>query len=34
VFTGFWLGGPSGGDLDVSGKITLRWILGKQGSMG
>jgi hypothetical protein len=37
VFTGFCLGGPKGrdhwDDLGVCGKITLRWILGRQGSM-
>jgi len=38
VFTEFWLGGPKGKDhwedLDVSGRITLRWTLGKWGFMG
>jgi hypothetical protein len=38
VFTGFWLGGPKGADhwedLGVGGRITLRWTLGRQGSMG
>jgi hypothetical protein len=38
VFTEFWLGGPKGKDhledLDVGGKITLRWTLGRWGSMG
>jgi hypothetical protein len=33
VFTRFWLGGPKGRDhwkdLGVSGKITLRWTLGR-----
>jgi hypothetical protein len=33
VFTQFWLGGPKGGDdwedLDMGGRITLRWILGR-----
>jgi hypothetical protein len=33
VFTGFWLGGPKGRshwkDLGVSGRITLRWTLGR-----
>jgi hypothetical protein len=33
-----WLGGPKGRDhwkdLGVSGRITLRWSLGRQGSMG
>jgi len=32
VFTGFWLGGPKGRgyweDLDLGGRITLKWILG------
>jgi hypothetical protein len=31
MFTGFWLGGPKGRyhwkDLDIDGRITLRWIL-------
>jgi hypothetical protein len=31
VFTGFWLGGPKSRDhsedLDVGGRITLRWTL-------
>jgi hypothetical protein len=35
---GFWLGGPKvrgyWKDLDVGGKITLRWTLGRQESMG
>jgi hypothetical protein len=38
VLTGFWLGGPKARDhcedLGVSGRITLRWTLGRQGSMG
>jgi hypothetical protein len=38
VFTGFWVGGPKGRDhwedLGVGGRITLRWTLGRQGSMG
>jgi hypothetical protein len=38
VFTGIWLGGPKARDhwedLDVCEMITLRWTLGKQGSMG
>jgi hypothetical protein len=38
VFTGFWLGGPKGRDhwkdLGVGRRITLRWNLGRQGSMG
>jgi hypothetical protein len=38
VFTGFWLGGPKERDqwedLDVGGRITLIWVLGRQGSMG
>jgi hypothetical protein len=39
VFTGFWLGGPKGRDhwkdLGEGGRrITLRWTLGRQGSMG
>jgi hypothetical protein len=33
VFTGFWLGGPKvrdhWEDLDVGGRITLRWTLGR-----
>jgi hypothetical protein len=33
VFTGFWFGAPNGkdhwGDLGVSGRITLRWTLGR-----
>jgi hypothetical protein len=33
VFIGFWLGGPKVidhcEDLDVGGRITLRWTLGK-----
>jgi hypothetical protein len=38
VFTGFLLGGPKARDhwedLGVGGRITLRWTLGRQGSMG
>jgi hypothetical protein len=38
VFTGFWFGGPEARDhwkdLGISGKITLRWTLGRQRSMG
>jgi hypothetical protein len=38
VFTGFWFGGPKERDhwedLDVGERITLRWTLGRQGSMG
>jgi hypothetical protein len=37
VFTGLLLRGPKRSsqweDLGVGGKITLRWTLGKQGSM-
>jgi hypothetical protein len=34
-FTGFWLGGPQVRDhWEGSGKITLRWTLGRFGSMG
>jgi hypothetical protein len=37
VFTGFWLGGPKVRDhwvdIGVGGRITLRWTLGRQGSM-
>jgi hypothetical protein len=37
VFTGFWLGGSKRRghweDLGVGERITLRWILGRQGSM-
>jgi hypothetical protein len=33
VFTGFWFGGPKGidhwEDLDVGGRIILRWTLGR-----
>jgi hypothetical protein len=33
VFTGIWLGGPKARDhcedLDVGGRITLRWTLGR-----
>jgi hypothetical protein len=38
VFTVFWLGGPKARDhweeLGVGGRITLRWTLGRQISMG
>jgi hypothetical protein len=38
VFTGFWLGGPKARDhwedLGVGGRVTLRWTLGRYGSMG
>jgi hypothetical protein len=38
AFRGFWLGGPKvrdhWGDLGVGGRITLRWTLRRQGSMG
>jgi hypothetical protein len=38
VFIVFWLGGLKGrdhwGDLGVGGRITLRWTLGRGGSMG
>jgi hypothetical protein len=38
VFTGFWLGGSKvrhhWEDLGVGGRITLRWTLRRQGSMG
>jgi hypothetical protein len=38
VLTGFWLGGPKARDhwedLGVGGRITLKWTLGRQGSMG
>jgi hypothetical protein len=38
VFTGFWFGVSKGRDhwedLGVGGRITLRWTLGRQGSMG
>jgi hypothetical protein len=38
VFTGFWLGGPKvrdhWEDLGVGWRITLRWTLVRQGSMG
>jgi hypothetical protein len=37
VFRGFWLGGPKSRDhwedLGIDGKITLRWTLGRWGSM-
>jgi hypothetical protein len=37
VFTGFWLGGPKAKchweDLGVGRRITLRWTLGRKGSM-
>jgi hypothetical protein len=36
--TWFWLGDPKGRDnwedVGVGRRITLRWILGRQGSMG
>jgi hypothetical protein len=38
VFTGFWFGGPKGRDhwedLDVGGRIILRWTIRRKGSMG
>jgi hypothetical protein len=38
VFTGFWLGSSKvreqWEDLGVGGRITLRWTLGREGSMG
>jgi hypothetical protein len=38
VFTRFWLGGPKGRDrwedLGIGRRITLRWTLGRCGSMG
>jgi hypothetical protein len=38
VFTGFWFGGTKGRDhwedLGLDRRITLRWTLGRQGSMG
>jgi len=38
VFTGFWFGGPKvrdhWEDLDLEGRITLRWILGRLGRWG
>jgi hypothetical protein len=38
VFTGFWLGGTKARDhwedLDVGGRITVRWTLVRYGSMG
>jgi hypothetical protein len=38
VFTGFWLEDPKvrgyWKDLGVGGRITFRWTLGRQGSMG
>jgi len=38
VSTGFWLGGPKvrhhWEHLGVGERITLRWTLGRQGSMG
>jgi hypothetical protein len=37
VFTGFWLGCPKirdhWDDIGVGGRITLRWTLGRWGSM-
>jgi hypothetical protein len=36
MFTGFWLGGPKVRDhcedLDVGGRITLRWEIGIDGA--
>jgi hypothetical protein len=38
VFTGFLFGGPKVGDhwedIGVGERITLKWTLGRQGSMG
>jgi hypothetical protein len=38
VFTGLWLGGlkvrDHCEDLGIGGRITLRWTLGREGSMG
>jgi hypothetical protein len=38
VFTGFWLGGSKARDhwkdLGVGRRITLKWILGRYGSLG
>jgi hypothetical protein len=38
VFTGLWLVGLKARDhwedLDVCGRITLKWTLGRQGSIG
>jgi hypothetical protein len=38
VFTGFWSRGPKGRahweDLSIGGWLTLRWTLGRWGSMG
>jgi hypothetical protein len=38
MFTGFWLGDPKvrdhWEDLGVSERVTLKWTLGRQGSMG
>jgi len=34
VFTGLLLVGPRVGDLGGGERITLRWTLGRQGSMG
>jgi hypothetical protein len=37
VLTGFWLGGPKGRDhwevIGIGGRITLNWILGREGSI-
>jgi hypothetical protein len=38
VLIGFWLGGPKGRDhwkdLDVDGRMTFRWTLGRKRTMG
>jgi len=38
VFTGFWLGGPKERDhwedQRVGGRVTSRWTLERQGSVG